>query len=131
MVGVERFEMHWEGSLSMTRPYLSASASPNAPLWIAKPWCCSGTAVNQLEASVSLTSFLARCHGSGNLSWTLAGAWSSYFRFVCSISLLARHCGITLWARSVCPWMTSEISGDDRCRDVWCSISCCGWVDDA
>ena len=111
--------MHWEG-LCRAHPYLSDSASLNAPFWMAKPWFC-----NQLEAPFSLASFLARCNGSGNLSWTLAAAWSSCFRFVCSILLLAWRCGITLWAscRSVCLWMISMISGNERCRDVWCSLS--------
>ena len=112
--------MHWEGSLSREYPYLSASASLNAPLWIAKPWGCSSRAVSQLEAPFSLASFLARCNGLGNFSWTLAAACSSYSALS---AISPRRWGITLWARSVCPWMISEISGDDRCRDVWCSLS--------
>ena len=43
-------KIHLEGSLSRAHPYLSASASLNAPLWMAKTWCCSGRAVSQLEA---------------------------------------------------------------------------------
>ena len=43
-------QIHLEGSLSRAHPYLSASASLNAPLWMAKSWCCSGRAVSQLEA---------------------------------------------------------------------------------
>ena len=120
VVSVKRFATNALGEQPL---YLSASASLNAPLWMAKPWCCSGGAVSQREALFSLASFFACCNGSGNLSWTLAAAWSSYFHFVCIISLLAWCCGIVLWARSVCLCMISEISGDDRCRDVWYSLS--------
>ena len=95
-------QMHWEGSLSRAHPYLGASASLNAPLWMAKPWCRSGMTVSQLEAPFSLASFLTRCNVSGNLSWTLATAWSSFFHFVCIISRLAQRFWDCTWARSVC-----------------------------
>ena len=51
IVGVERFAINTFGGQPLrAHPYLSTSASLNAPLWMAKPWCCSGRAVSQLEA---------------------------------------------------------------------------------
>ena len=120
-------QTQWVGKFRGSKPYLSATASLNAPLCNANPCVLTGLAVSQVDTLGSWASSTAHYKDLGNSRYSSSACSRCSFILVLLISACAVFWSAKAFKRSVgsfrqCCVSMSLTNGAVTFRYLWCSL---------